>query len=201
MRRTAACAILAVVAGLACWIVQGPLPGDVWITRALQSVFGTAPAWAQVATETAKAPWLWGTLAVAIGLEHVRKPGRLALVPAIALLAALGLDAGLRAVLFVPRPSPELVAVLSPSASSGLPSSFGLVYGALFGMAIIEFSRQSRKSAAMSTLAIAAVVVGASARIVLGGHWSSQMASSLLVGAAAASGAQWLLARWGHTRA
>jgi len=186
MIRALTCAIIGVALGGWCLMAQGPVPGDVSITRALQTVLGTTPAWAKVVTETAKPPWLWVTVAVAVVLERMRKGWLSALGPGLALLFAQGFDVLLRAVLFVPRPTPELVAVLSPSGSSGLPSTFGLFYGTLFGTAACYFSTRSSMSATISVVAIVVVLVGACGRVVLGGHWSSQVASSLLLGAAIA---------------
>ncbi|RIL08024.1 MAG: hypothetical protein DCC71_00805 [Proteobacteria bacterium] len=194
MARAAACAIAGVLLGGVCLIAQGPVPGDVSIARALQSALGATPAWAQVVTDTAKPPWLWATLAVAVALEYLRKGWWSAIGPALALLLAQALDALLRAVLFAPRPTAELVAIASPSSSSGLPSTFGLVYGALFGAAACLVSTRSNVSAAISVLAIVLVLVGACARVVLGGHWSSQIVASLLLGAAFAVASHRVLA-------
>jgi len=183
-RRALSCAAGALLLGAACSIAQGPLPGDLAITGALQAALGTTPPWALAMTETAKMPWLAATLTVAVALEAVRAGWRGALGPPVALLLALALDALLRLVLFAPRPSADLVAVASASASSGLPSTFGLFYGALFGAAACLLARRRAAALAASSLAAALLVVGACARVVLGGHWSSQVLASLLLGAA-----------------
>jgi hypothetical protein len=64
LRQTVALAILAALAGVASLVAGGPVPGDVGITRALQSLLGAEPVWAELMTQAAKAPRLWGTLGV-----------------------------------------------------------------------------------------------------------------------------------------
>jgi len=88
---------------------------------------------------------------------------------------------------FAPKPAAELVAVAAPSASSGLPSTFGLVYAGLFGAALLASGRGGASAAAGAALAGLLVVAGSGARIVLGGHWTSQLAASLLLGLALAA--------------
>lgn len=81
------------VLGGACLIAQGPLPGDVAMTRALQSAMGDAPAWAQFVTNTAKFPDVWITLCVAVGLMYARDKWWGAVIPPLALLIAYLVDA------------------------------------------------------------------------------------------------------------
>jgi hypothetical protein len=183
-------AILLGVSGLLLGAVQawvaGPLPGDVALTRALQSAFGADAAWAAWLTGAAKAPLLWATLLLAAGLAWWLGRGRALLVPPLALALVHALDLGLRAILFVPRPSPEVVAVAAASASSGLPSTFALTFGALFGGLLAGLAGRSRAGLALAALALVAMLVGAAARVVPGGHWPSQVLASLALGAAVA---------------
>jgi len=176
-----ACLGAAVLVGAACLAAQGPLPGDVAATRALQSVLGESPAWAQWVTPSAKAPGVWATLCVAVALAYARGGAPAAAAPPVALLAAHGLDTLLRALVFAPKPDPELVAVAVRSAASGLPSTFGLVYGGLFGAVLLAPAARDAPATAAAALAAALLAVGACARLVLGGHWASQMLASLLL--------------------
>ncbi len=170
-----------VALGMGCLLFQGPLPGDVAITHALQGALGTAPNWAAFVTSTAKSPMVWGTLLLATALAALCGGWRGAAVPALAFAGVKLLDALLRALVFAPKPSPELVSVVSPSASSGFPSTFGLVYGALFGAVL--FTTGERRDVRIFAIAtgVALLVAGATARIVLGGHWTSQMLASLFL--------------------
>lgn len=182
--------------GGVCLIVQGPLPGDVLVTRALQSIFGNAPSWALFLTNTAKIPVLWGTLGVATLLAFVYGGWRSAITPAPALILAQMLDALLRGLLIAPRPTTDLVTVATPSMSSGLPSTFGLVYGALFGVAVCLTPNRNIWTVTASVFALFLIFAGVSARIVLGGHWSSQIVASLIIGLALAAIIQLIIKVW-----
>lgn len=181
MKATAVLAVLVVLSGGASLAVQGPLPGDAALTLGLQELLGPRPAWAGWLTKTAKAPLLWGTLVLVGGLgwwsAGLRGAASVPLAYGLAFLA----DKGLRAALFVPRPDPAVVAVADPAASSGLPSTFGLVYGAMFGAALLA-SGSARPGIAARCLAGLLLAGGATARIVLGGHWASQMVASTALG-------------------
>lgn len=187
MKRAAILLALGVALSAACLIAQGPLPGDVAVTRALQSVLGSAPASASFLTDTAKPPWLWLTLVVASSLAHLRGKWPSAAVPPLALLAAWLVDTALRAVVFAPRPSADLVAVASPSASSGFPSTFGLFYGAMFGAVLFAPARRGGGSVGAFAAAALLVAAGLFARVVLAGHWTSEILSSLLLALSLAS--------------
>lgn len=175
------CFAASMVLGAACLSAQGPLPGDVAVTRALQSVLGEAPAWAAFFTRTAKSPVVWLTLCLSVALARVRGGWWDTAVPALGLLAAHLLNAFLRALIFAPKPIPELVAVAAPSSASGLPSTFALVYGGLFGAVVFAPGKEGPASAGAAILSAAFIVVGACARLVLGGHWTSQLLASLLL--------------------
>lgn len=181
MRPAVLFAVLAALVGGAGVALQGPLPGDVAITRAIQSALGQAPGWAGWLTDTAKAPLLWGTLVLAVGLAWRCSGWRGGLAVPLAYAFAFAADKALRAVLFVPRPDPNWVAVAAPAASSGLPSTFGLVYGALFGAALLAPGK-ARRARPAKLAAGALLLAGATARIVLGGHWPSQMLASVAFG-------------------
>jgi membrane-associated phospholipid phosphatase len=185
MRAPALLAFIALLIGWASAVMQGPLPGDVAVTRGLQAALGGGPVWAEWLTETAKGPLLWGTLALA-GVLAGRVAGwRSALAVPLAYAFAFAADKALRAVLFVPRPDPDWVMVSAPSSSSGLPSTFGLVYGGLFGVALLASGR-ARRARPVQIIAAALLVAGMAARIVLGGHWGSQMLASTALGMLAA---------------
>jgi membrane-associated phospholipid phosphatase len=185
MKKAALFVLLALVPGLALILMQGPLPGDAAITIALQQAFGAEPAWALWLTGSAKAPFLWGTLALASALAWMGSGYRLVLAVPLAYGLAFIADKALRAVIFVPRPVEALVAVAEPAASSGLPSTFGLVYAAMFGVALLAHPKLYR--ARLVRLAAAGLlVIGGAARVVLGAHWPSQMAASAMLGLALA---------------
>jgi hypothetical protein len=155
-------------AGGASLLWQGPVPGDAALAAALQAAFGTQPAWAGWLTATAKAPLLFATLALGMGLAWRTTGWRPAAAVPLAYALAFVADKGLRAVLFVPRPDPALVAVTEPAASSGLPSTFGLVYGAMLGAAVLAPGGGVQGRAARLAAGVL-LIAGMAARIVLGG--------------------------------
>ena len=185
-------ALLVLIPGAASIAAQGAIPGDVTITRALQSALGEAPAWADAMTSLAKAPWLWASMAAAILIAGLAGGALRALSPLLAYGFAWGVDQILRMQIFVPRPDGALVAVASASSSSGLPSTFGLVFGALFGAAFWIRGSGVRHQAVL-VLSGVLMAVGSAARIVLGGHWFSQMVPSLALGIVLAGVAVWIL--------
>jgi len=68
MRNAVILAIAALAVTAVCLIAQGPVPGDVAVTQALQSLFGDAPRWAAWLTDTAKPPMVIATVGVGAGL-------------------------------------------------------------------------------------------------------------------------------------
>lgn len=173
--------LLTLATGGASLAIQGPLPGDVTITRGVQAAFGLQPSWAEWLTQTARPPLVVATIVVGAGMAWLAASWRVALAVPVAFGLAWLTDMILRAAILVPRPSPDLVAVASASDSSGLPSTFGLNYGSIFGVVVIVVAG-SRRALFMRGLALAVVVAGSSARVVLGGHWPSQMLASVLLG-------------------
>jgi hypothetical protein len=185
-------ALLGLATAPAALLSQGPLPGDVEIIRSFQAALGTAPAWANVVTKTAMAPWVWLTAGLAAGMACARGARIYGLAPPVALTSVYALDMVLRRLIFEPKPSPDLVAVFAPSVASGLPSTFVLVYGALFGAVLLAPGRGPIVTAT-SALSVAAIAAGSCARLVLGGHWPSQIVASLFMALSLATAANWML--------
>jgi hypothetical protein len=190
------CLLAGLLLGAACLAAQGPLPGDVAATLALQRAFGEAPVWASLLTKTAQSPWLWLTLGAATALAYLRGGGLAAAAPGLTFVATSLADVVLRLVVFAPKPSADLVAVAAPSVASGLPSTFGLVYGGLFGAVLLASGRSGGPAGAAAPLAGLLIAVGAGGRVVLGGHWASQITASILFAVAVASAVHGALQRW-----
>jgi membrane-associated phospholipid phosphatase len=190
----------AALAGIACLVggasilAGGALPGDVAVTRGLQAILGAKPDWATFLTQTAKAPLLWGAVALAALMAGVRGWVAGALAVPLAYGLALLADLALRAVIHVPKPDAALVAVASASSASGLPSTFALVYASIFGVVVWQRAT-TPVLAGLGWLAGALILIGCSARIVLGGHWTSQMLASAALGLVLAFAATWAVAR------
>jgi len=196
VRRPLLLAGCAFALGVAALVAQGPLPLDVKATVLAQAASARASGWAVAVTALGKAPWVLLAVAAAAILTASAGGVRAAAAAPVAYLLARAADLALRAVIFAPRPDPELVAVASASLSSGLPSTFGLVFGALFGLPFWT-RRRGRLASAACILAALVLLVGAASRIVLGGHWPSQMLSSVLLGIALARVALFIVERIG----
>ena len=173
--------LIALLAGGASLFFLGPVPGDVLATSWLQTNLGTSPEWAHVLTRTAKAPYLWGTLIVGSALAVLAGHWRLFIAPLLAYAAIWFVDKGLRSLIYVPKPDAELVAVAGASSASGLPSTFALTYAAIFG-AVIWSVRKPVSGKVFQLICWALILGGCTARIVLGGHWTSQMIASAALG-------------------
>lgn len=185
MSKAIAFALVALAVGGACLAIDGPLPGDVLITRQLQSAFGPQPVWAEWLTDTAKPPYVMLTILAGSSVAWLAARWRGALAVPIAFGLSWVMDKVLRAMIFDARPSADLAAVASPSTSSGLPSTFGLTFGSIFGVALFV-TAMGRQAMAARVVALGLIVAGAIARIILGGHWTSQMLASTVLGVVAA---------------
>ncbi|MGQ0530886.1 MAG: phosphatase PAP2 family protein [Panacagrimonas sp.] len=171
--------VFALVLGGLSQFMSGPLPGDVALMRLLQSGLGTKPEWAAELSRFFKLPALWATLVVA-SLVSMLRAGRAGVIwPGLGLLLAQGLDAVLRLWLFVPRPFDEAL-----DGRSSLPSTSGLVLGALCGITLVMRSRTSYGRVA-TFIALTLLILGVLARVVMQGHWPSQMVASTALGVAA----------------
>lgn len=185
MSKTIVLALVALAVGGGCLAIDGPLPGDMSITRQLQSAFGPRPVWAEWLTDTAKPPLLLVTILAGSGVAWLAASWCGALAVPIAFGLSWVMDKVLRAVIFDARPSADLVAVASASTSSGLPSTFGLTFGSIFGVALFVAAKRTQAMAAR-VMALGLIGAGVAARIVLGGHWASQMLASTALGILAA---------------
>lgn len=170
--------VIAVALGTASVVARGPLPGDLPLLRATQALLGDDPGWARAVTALAKFPLAWLSLVVAIVLAGWMGGKVRAALPVVAFAVAHLLDQGLRLFVQVPRPFVD-----AGLGSSSLPSTFGLVWGALVTAVVLAAPARHRIAAA--TLGILALLIGLLARVTLAGHWLSQMLASLALAAAA----------------
>lgn len=189
--------LAALLIGVASFLAQGAVPGDVALTAFLQGAAGENIRWSLWLTDTAKTPMLFVTMILAAALAFACGGVRAALSVPLAFALSWASDKLLRMLIVVPRPDADLVTVAAPSASSGLPSTFGLVYGALFGAALMARGAAPLQRA-VRVLVFLVLLAGFAARIIPGGHWPSQMLSSLLFGTGLAGASLWLCSKVPH---
>ncbi len=161
------------------------LPGDVSLARLGRSLAGESTAWAHTITNTAKAPWAYLLVALTAAVTWRLRGPWLAGAAVIVYLLAHGLDRLLKPLIGRPRPSAELIEVPGPTAGFSCPSTFALVYAATFGFLLCVLCQQPRsgwRNAGLVCCALA-LLLGASARVILGGHWPSDLLFSYLLGA------------------
>lgn len=170
------------VGGASAW-AQGPLPFDLELTRALQQVIPAQSPWIDWLSQTAGWPGIIATALVAAVFAASLAGLRGAVAALIGMALAMAAERALRLVVSVPRPSPEIVDVAKVSASSGLPSTFAIFYGAACGaLMLLAWARRGREAVAVRWCAIALLVIGCTGRIAAGGHWTSQVIASVALG-------------------
>src|ERR1700692_4637187 len=76
-----------------------------------------------------------------------------------------------------PRPSPAVIRVIGNPRGYAFPSIFGIIYAATFGYIGVRAARRAARpwSIVIPILAVAVLLLGACARIVLGAHWPSDL--------------------------
>lgn len=183
----AAVAVLILVA-VAARMPRFPL--DLTVARAVQRVNPLGYSWAKSLTDTAKPPIAYGLLIVA-SLVGWRLAGiRAAFMAPAAYAVVLGLDRILKPWIARPRPSSDLVHAVGASSGFGCPSTFGLIYAATVGTVawLAIRSSKGRTRGLIVGICLVVLVVGGSARVVLGGHWPSDLLLSYLLGGLVVTG-------------
>ena len=179
-------AVMLVLGGGGVWL-NGPLPIDVEATRLLQQGIDARAPWIGWLSETAGWPWIIVSTLVAglFAASLARLPGAAAVIIGVGI--AMASERLMRLAIFVPRPSPELVEVAKASASSGLPSTFAIFYGAACGgLIMLTHGKRGAEAMAVRFAAWALLIVGCAGRVAAGGHWTSQVLASAALGGLAA---------------
>jgi membrane-associated phospholipid phosphatase len=160
------------------------LPGDVSVTRLIQSVLPESKGWAQAISSTAKMPWVLVLIALTFCLSWVIAGWRAGLLSLASFIGLFLLGTWLGPVIAQPRPSPELVKVAESTAGSAFPSIFALNYISTVGfLAVLAAVRASGKIRwAIVLICCLLLAVGGIARIDLAAHWPSDVAISYLIG-------------------
>jgi undecaprenyl-diphosphatase len=160
------------------------LPGDLALARGIQTLGAISNTLAQWITKTAETPWCIILLGLALLSAWAISGWRAALLASVFFgLWLFGI--WLSPLIARPRPSPDLIGVVGRPRGFAFPSIFGLIYASTFGyIALLALARSRGTAAILISVACALILlVGASARIVLGAHWPSDLWVAYLIGA------------------
>lgn len=159
------------------------LPGDVAVTRAVQSALPDAEWWATPVSRLASAPAKYLVMGLAVGLSVALSGWRGAAVSIAAIaLDQYGAEAS-KALFARPRPSSELVAVVGAPSGFSFPSGTLTFLSATVGWLLVQAWRAKPGSlrTAMLVACPLVLVAGCLARVVLGAHWPSDVVLTTVV--------------------
>jgi membrane-associated phospholipid phosphatase len=160
-------------------------PGDLTVTRFVQSVAPASHAWARFISETAKAPWNLILLAITVALSWKVVGLRAGILALLSFAGMWIIGKWLGPIVARPRPSPDLISVAELLAGYSFPSIFALTYASTIGFLAVLFAKKSIGvwRIAAPALCCLLLLAGWAARIALGAHWPSDVACSYLIGA------------------
>ena len=159
-------------------------PGDVALTRLVQSLAPASTGWAQWISSTGKFPWCLLLLAmtVVLSLRIAGVRGALLSLASFAGMELLGQYLG--PLVARPRPAPDLVRVAQELSGYSFPSVHALVYASTIGFLAVLFAVKTSGPQRIVGVVISGAVLltGFAARLALGAHWPSDLLLSSLIG-------------------
>ena len=160
------------------------LPGDVSVTRLIQSILPESKGWAQAVSSTAGMPWILIIIGVTFILSWMIAGWRAGLLSIVSFVGLWLLGKWLGPAIAQPRPSPELVQVTGSLSGSAFPSIFAFNYISTVGFLAVLAAVKGRGKlrTALLMICISLLVIGWIARIELAAHWPSDVAVSYLIG-------------------
>ena len=160
------------------------LPGDVIVTRLIQSVLPESKDWAQVMSSTAEMPWVLGLIAVTFVISWVITGWRASFLSLAAFVGLWLLGKWLGPAIAQPRPSPDLVQVTGSLPGSAFPSIFAFNYVATLGFLTVLAAAKASGKLRWIILVVCSLllIVGWVARVELAAHWPSDVGISYLIG-------------------
>ena len=159
------------------------LPGDLEVTRFLQSALPADTTWAQLVSKAATVPWVYLLAGLAAVLSFSIAGWRAAILALICFGGAVYAGPRLQDFIARLRPSPALVRVVVSSPGYSFPSISAFIYGSTIGfLAVLAAAKANRPERSLWILACALLLlVGGVARVALGAHWPSDVLISYLI--------------------
>ena len=159
-------------------------PGDVVMTRLVQSITPASTGWAHVISSAGKFPWNLALLAVTVGVSWWLAAWRASLLALASFAGMWVLGKRLGPLVARPRPSPNLVHVVDKLSGYSFPSVFALTYASTIGFLVVLFMRKASGAFRITVIIIGCIllIIGWAARIDLGAHWPSDVILSYLIG-------------------
>jgi membrane-associated phospholipid phosphatase len=170
-------------------------PGDLFLTLHLQS-FGNAtvsPVMEWVSYLFAS--WRAASIVIVLGLLFWWRMGRLEGIAVIAAGILSFVADGLKIAINQPRPSADLVQILTTETSKGFPSSHAffsvLVLGMTAHLLCTHFRNRWQRTFLLVILILLGLLVGTS-RVYLGVHWTSEVIGGWVIGGLFLTGVIWV---------
>lgn len=175
-------AAVTVLIGLGVWL-DPYFPGDVALTRALQSAFPDPDWWATPISRIASAPAKYVVMGLTVGLSMALAGWKGAAISLAAILLDQYGSEATKAVFARPRPSPDLVAVAGTPGGFTFPSGTLTFFSVTFGWLLVQASRAKPSSLRTAVMAVTPLLLllGCLARVVLGAHWPSDVVLTVVI--------------------
>jgi len=158
-------------------------PGDIAVSRLVQSLLPKSTSWAQWVSSTAGFPRSLVLLAITVALSWIIAGWRAALLSLASFGGMWVLGKFLGPAVARPRPSPEFVHVAKQLSGYSFPLIFALTYASTVGFLAGLFTVETSGTLQMAVVAVCGILlfVGWMARITLGAHWPSDVVLSYLI--------------------
>ncbi len=175
---------------------DGPLAGEVWVTRQVQKLPGFLEPLAD-ANRAVTTTWVVLTAGAGAALAFaVRRDLWMAVVVAALLVATPVCQAGIKDLADRPRPTDEQVEVRAGYTSPSFPSGHVMSPSAVYGFGALLIWRTGRPALRRGAVAVAALLLlSCWANVYVGVHWPTDVLGGLLFGGALAFMAAWLTSR------
>lgn len=158
----------------------GPLPGDLAVTRGLQTAMPVEGTWGKLLSMVENAVWLAALLLITLMLLLRRWSSALLLIIGTVCAIVFGVLL-LKGLVARPRPTASLVRLYEQYEGYSFPSSTTLLATVLGGLLLFEARNTGRRKLWLAFI-VALVLLTGLARILVGAHWLTDIVGAWLWG-------------------